>query len=247
MCMYGVIMIKEINLSNLTKGTSQQQVVLHKERHHIEPHEDKVIINNELEDHEIDINKLMRAYEQYRLKPLEIPAEIRWQLKGLFDTMVATTLQPELLDEATMVFRDAIIDQLKGLFDTEERLGAQRLQAVLVEQSIKALETEMRQAEIRAENMRIMIECVKIAGKVSKGTASMEEIRFLQKHGIEMYAMAVALSKPKEDDDNKENETTTDIRSRDEGKINTAQPESENGTAGDVVAVATAQGATEAI
>ncbi len=89
-----------------------------------------------------------------------------------------------------------------------------RLINALMEHSLEMLESETKQAEARAEELKTLAECMKIAAKLSKGEASFEEIRYLQKHGIEMYSMAMALRDPKTDD-SEDNETTTNIKDED--------------------------------
>ncbi len=92
-----------------------------------------------------------------------------------------------------------------------EEQAQSRLITALMEHSLEMLENETEQAKARAEELKTLTECMKIAAKLSKGEASFEEIRYLQKHGIEMYSMAMALRDPEIEDD-KGNETTTEIK-----------------------------------
>ncbi len=159
-----------------------------------------------------DLSVGLAIYEEYKENPLDIPNEQREQLKGLYSTLVASKDSNIEIDEETAMFRDTVIAQLEGFFSTEKRLEQQKMVAVLMEHSLKVLESEMHQAEIRAEQMKVMTECIKIAAKVSNGEASNEEVRYLQKHGVDLYAMAMAFKDPKKETEN--NETTTDINNQ---------------------------------
>ncbi len=113
-------------------------------------------------------------------------------------------------------------DRVGILAQAKETTTSQTMLIEMMNSSLAAMQADIKRIESEAEYNKILVECMKIAAKITDGTASMEEIRFLQKHGVEMYAMAMSLRKPKGDeDDNKENETTTDIKKLGENSPNT--------------------------
>ncbi len=159
--------------------------------------------------HDRDISEELKIYDSYKNNPLDMPYEYKHKLETLLKALQEG--REHTLDIGMEAYeeREKLIDKIEDLFETQDMLGEKRLQNALMESTKAALETQKDQLEATMEEIKKLMACIEISVKVSSGTASPEEIRFLIKHNPELYAMAVARQIPTDDD--KEKKPTVDI------------------------------------
>ncbi len=163
-----------------------------------------------------DITEELEIYEKYKSSPIDMPYEFKTKLEELLNALQRSKQQVFDLDRESAQHRDELINRIEELFRLERAQGEKRLQNMLLVSAFESYKTQTDGLDARIKEMKKLQSCMEIAAKISAGTASEEEIRFLVKTSPSMYAMAIAMARSAPPEDEDERKTTVNLDFEDE-------------------------------
>ncbi len=146
------------------------------------------------------------SYEKYKKEKNTVSQESKTALEELLTNLKKSRSELYLFDEDAAAYRDMLIDKIKEMLQNEIKpLGISENKGIL-DAVMQSFEAERRAVESRVKEMKKTHTSLKIAIKTIDGTATEDEIRFLQKSSPAIYN--IALSQIKSEHLNRDNPDT---------------------------------------